>query len=419
MKLNWKRHTNPNILLDKISKIMTVKEDGSISFSGFEYFEIKATLYNMISFPNSLTSIENNSLVDRAITKAAKNNLTPETLIIELKALFQKELSKTPIKYHLLTSLSIKAPLPQKEIKIGQSKIRFINGNFPKKYNCRKEVFDRAKRRSTDFTLPPSEYMNVIISTESKSEHKATSQCLNDLDLLRAIWSMEMNSGMEFMGNKWSPINKIRLSNIQTLHKESGKNIDIDTYWFEPNYKHTKLLSISNKNLKIISKNSKWTIKQLSKCKYSDKLENALIRYVRALDESDQNVALLHIWGALESITAYETNNKDKLPKRCAYLFQDYEYHKQILENLRDYRNQSVHSGDRNEEAKSYCYQLQGYFREIIYFHLHRVEEFDTLEKANDFLDQPIEIMDIENSRKALQKKCDLLDKVKKFRTVK
>jgi hypothetical protein len=419
MKLNWKKNFKPKVVLEKISKIMTVNKDGSISFSGFEYLEIKATLYNMISFPDTLTSIQNNSLVDAAIIKAAKNDLTAETLMAELKSLFEKELSKTPKKYHLLTSLSIKAPLPQKEVTIGQSKIRFVNGDFPQKYDCRNEIFVQAKRKSIEFVSPPSEYMNVIVSTNAKSEHKATSQCLNDLDLLRAIWSLEINSGMELIGNKWSPINKIRLSNIQTLHKKSGENIDIDTYWFEPNYKHTKLVSINSKDLKIISKNSKWVIKQLSKCKYSDKLENALIRYVRALDESDQNVALLHIWGALESLTAYETNNKDKLPRRCAYLFNEYEYHKQILENLRDYRNQSVHSGDRNEEAKSYCYQLQGYFKMIMFFHLHRVEEFNTLEEANNFLDQPVTIIDIENSRKDFQAKCDLLDKVKKFRTVK
>jgi hypothetical protein len=417
MKLNWKKNFKPEIVLEKISNIMKTNQDGSISFSGFEYLEIKATLYNMISFPDTLTSIQNNRLVDIAITKVAKNDLTPKTLLEELKILFERELSKTPKQYHLLTSLSIKAPLPQKEINIGQSKIRFINGNFPKKYDCRNDIFDRAKRRSIDFVPPPSEYMNVIVSTSAKSEHKAASQCLNDLDLLRAIWSIDINSGIELIGNKWSPINKIRLGSIQTLHKESGENIDIDTYWFEPNYKHTNLVSINSKDLKIISKNSKWIIKRLSQCKYSDKLENALIRYVRALDESDQNVALLHIWGALESLTAYEINNKDKLPKRCAYLFKDYEYHKQILENLRDYRNQSVHSGDRNEEAKSYCYQLQGYFKSLILFHLHRVKEFNTLEKANEFLDQPIDIMDIENSRKALQEKCDLLDKVKKFRT--
>ena len=411
MKLKWKKRFKPEIILEKIDKIMTINADGSVSYSGFQYFELKATLYSMIEFPDYLTTLQNNGLVDKAITKAAKiKSLTPEKLIEELEGLFKVELKRKVKKYHLLTTISISNPFPFKKIQIGQSTIRFITGDFPKKYHSRKNLLEKAKRQNSKLEFSPENYSNIIISTEAKSEHKATSQCLNDLDLLRAVLSMFANSGIELMGDRWSPINKIRIGSIHTLHKESGKTIDMDTFWFDPNFTKASPFKLTSNNLKGFKKNVKWVLETLKKSKYSQKLENALLRYVRALDERDQNVALLHIWGALESITAYEENSKSNLPKRCAYLFSEYEYHKQVLEHLREYRNQSVHAGDQNEEAKSYCYQLQGYFIEIILFHLHRVKEFNTLAEANGFLDQPVDIEQLKHKR-------DLLNKAIKFRS--
>jgi len=410
MKVAWKKRFKPQVILDKISEIMNINEDGSISYSGFKYFELKATLYNMLTFPKHLTSIQNNGLVDRAITETVKSSsLTPNNLIKELQELFKKELNKKEKKYHLLSSISLVDPLPFKQINIGKSKIRFIASNYPKKYNDRKELIKKSRRRYSMLQIPHAGYTNIIITTKSKSEHQAASQCLDDIDLLRSLMSIFANSGMEIVGNEWSPINKIRLGELHTLHKASGKNINLDTFWFEPNFEYINPYRLDTKKNKTFIKNIKWVIKQLEKCKYSNKLESALLRYVRAFDERDQNIALLHIWGALESITAYEENSKDKLPKRCAYLFSEYEYHKQILEHLREYRNQSVHAGDKNDQVKSYCYQLQGYFIEIIFFHLHRVNQFNTLEEANSFLDQPVEI-------KQLKYKRDLLNSVIKFR---
>jgi hypothetical protein len=284
-----------------------------------------------------------------------------------------------------------------------------LSGDFSKKYHGRQNIAEHVNRQHSHLDLIPAQYTKIMISTKAKSEYSAANQCLNDLDLIRAIWSLLSNSGMELIGDEWSPINVIRLGGIHTLHKDSGKIIDSEMYWFEPNFQLAKAFQLPNKDIKLFKKNFTFSFNQLKKCKYSNSLENALVRYVRALDERDQNVALLHIWGALESIIAYEENSKSKLPIRCSFLFEEHEYHRQVLEHLREYRNQSVHSGDKHEQAKSYCYQLQFYFRQVIYFHLHNVDYFNTLEEANKFLDQPV---DIEH----LKQKRNLIEKAIKFR---
>jgi hypothetical protein len=94
--------------------------------------------------------------------------------------------------------------------------------------------------------------------------------------------------------------------------------------------------------------------------------------------------------------------NNDKLPKRCAILFKDREYHQQILEHLREYRNQNIHSGFQSNKAKTYCYQLQMYFREVIFFHMRSVEKLDTLDEAHMLLDLPADINELKKKQKLL-----------------
>lgn len=412
--MKWKKNQNlkPEIILKKLEELKQVNSDGSVSFSAFEYQNAMAALYSMVDFPKQFISLQNTNILKSAVSRAAKIGiLNKDTVLNELKELTKIELSKKENKYSVLTSISMGLPLPIKSIKIGESNIKFYAHVYPKKYSTRIETLEHVnKTRKEKITeLTPNQYTKIIISTKAKNELEAANKALNDFDLLRAIFCLFSNSGMELIGDQFSPINKIRLGEFHTVHNASGKNVNSSRYWFEPNYKIANIFRLQPNAVNNFEKNIKWCIKRLSECKYSEKLNNALLRYVRALDERDQNVALLQIWGALESLTAYEENNKGNLPRRCSFLYEDSEYHKQILEHLREYRNQSVHAGIRSEEVKNYCYQLQGYFFQLILFHLHRVNEFSTLAEANHFLDQPVNVED-------LKKKKELLEKAIKYR---
>lgn len=413
--MNWKKknqNLKPEVILRKLEELKQVGNDNSVSFSAFEYQNAMAALYSMIDFPKQFISLQNIGILRNAVSNAAKlSKIDKDTVLNELKQLAKNELSKKEVKFNILTSFSMGLPLPIKNIKIGGSNIKFYVNDYPKKYLSRIDTLAYVNKKKVNqiSELSPVQYTKIIITTKAKNELEAANKALNDFDLLRAIFSLFANSGMEIIGDQFSPINKIRLGEFHTIHNSSGKNINSSRYWFEPNYKQANIFKLQAKQVSRFEKNVKWCIEQLNKCKYSDKINNALLRYVRALDEKDQNVALLQIWGSLESLTAYEENSKGNLPKRCSFLYEDSEYHKQILEHLREYRNQSVHAGVRSEEVKHYCYQLQGYFYQLILFHLHRVNEFESLPEANHFLDQPVKIEEI-------KKKQELLEKVIKFR---
>ena len=108
-------------------------------------------------------------------------------------------------------------------------------------------------------------------------------------------------------------------------------------------------------------------------------------------------------------LTIPSGSNYDLLTRRCAFLFSEYEYHHQVLEQIREYRNSNVHTGEENDQAKSYCFLLQKYFRELVHFHLRQPEKFNSLDETNGFLDLP-------TSKSKLLDKKQLIERAIVFR---
>src|SRR5258706_13914367 len=104
---------------------------------------------------------------------------------------------------------------------------------------------------------------------------------------------------------------------------------------------------------------------------YKDVLHDALVRYVQALDESNQSSSLVKLVSALEilAVGRATTAEYDLVVKRAASIFVEDErdYHRQILEHLRESRNQLVHA-TTDEETKTRCFQLQFYFFSMLRF---------------------------------------------------
>lgn len=407
MPVKWKKNKNlkPGIILQKIDSIKTVKADNSVSYSGFEYYETLAIIQNMIEFPLNMRNLHQESIVSTAINNVAREKvLDAKSVINEINNVVKNELARREYKYHLLTTISLKSPYPSKNIIIEDCRIRLFETPYPAKYKGRNELIN-GNRKVIDGT--PHSYAKVIVSLKSKSERSAASKALRVLDIQRAIWCLFGNSTMEVWGDEWLPINKIHLGSAHTIHKENGK-LAIETFWYEPNF--VKVNAFIPKKIKIFKDNSKWALAQLNNSSYSTELKNSLLRYVRALDEKDQNVALIKLWGAIETLAAPSEANYDLITRRCSFLFTNRNYHKQVLEHLREYRNISIHAGDQSERVKSNCYQLQFYYYHLVMFHLKNADQFKSLEEANNFLDLPSDISTLKNRKR-------LIDKAIKFRT--
>lgn len=406
MNIKWKEKKNslkPEIILNKIDKSIQVNEDGSISVDAFEYQNNIAALYSMISFPEQSIPIHNITLLQDAVSNVAKKaQVNKENTLKELQKLSKIENSKREFNYNILTSISIKYELPKEGLKIGSSTIKFSKF-FPHEFASRSESLTHL---SSEKLIEQNNYTKVIIGIKAKTETEAFIKALNDLDLLRAIFSLFANDGMILIltRNPPKPINKIRLGQFHTIHNEMGKNISPSRFWYEPNFLETIIYSLNDDKKITFEKNVAYIISQLQKCNYQDKIKKALLRYVRAFDENNYNTALIEVWGSLELLTASNESNKDSLSRRCSFLFAETDYHKQILEHIREYRNQNIHEGLKNDEVKHYCYQAQSYLMQLILFHLAEVDKFNTLDEANKFLDLSTDINELNKQKELIEK---------------
>ncbi|MCV3265220.1 hypothetical protein OGZ01_32380 [Vibrio harveyi] len=108
--------------------------------------------------------------------------------------------------------------------------------------------------------------------------------------------------------------------------------------------------------------------------------------------------------GALECVAAPSESNCDSVTRRCAFLFEEHEYHKQILEHVREYRNRNVHAGEESKAAKNHGFQIQRYFKQLWLFHIHNVGNFDEILDANRFLDLPTSKVSLLDNQKIIKK---------------
>ena len=393
------KNLKPRVILSKIAEMQTINEDGSVSFSGFEYHEIMAVLHNMVDFSKCAHDIEQHSVVHTAVSNVAKlGDLTESLVIEEVNKQIRTNLNKREEKYFLLTSISIKKPYPFSRLEIDGCTIRILTFHYPKKYINRQNALRHLEH---DIEASPTSYAKVIVAVHSKSEKGAATKALNALDVARSVLCLFANSSMEIIGDPINPINNVRLGGAHTIHSKNGKAHEA-CCWFEPNFK--KANTFKPNNINTFKSNTKWFLKQLNKSNYSNILKSSLLRFVRALDEKDKNIALLRLWGALEELACPDGANYDLVIRRVSFLFLERDYHKQVLEHLREYRNSNVHAGDESDKAKSHCFQLQFFYYELILFHIKNATYFTSLEEANNFLDLPSNIKALENKKKLIEK---------------
>jgi hypothetical protein len=405
MAIKWKnsQRFKPEVVLHKIELNRTVGVTGGMSFSGFDWEEWLPALHSMLQFPQAASEIDASALMWKALTRV-RETLTPTNFLKAANAELSELLSTREEPYRMLTTISVqRGDIPATVSCLG-SHIRFLKGDFPKRYDDRKQLINTYAR---SIPTAPSSHTRVVVSLKAKSPAAAFNKAMRSLDLQRAIWCLFGNSRMEttYGATSLKPINVIRLGGHHTLHLENGKQAR-DGIWFEPGNIETEAFSFSKPA--DTRKNCRWALRLISVSPYKGQISSALIRFVRALDESDANTAFLRLWSAVESLTTPELADHDKLVRRCSFLFSDGVFHRQMLEHLREYRNNSIHAGEYSDNARPLCFQLQVYFRSLVWFHIRNANFFTSFIEATQYLDTPAD-------KAVINRQIDLARKALKF----
>ncbi|WP_163020838.1 hypothetical protein [Pseudomonas viridiflava] len=402
MKVKWKGNKNlkPQLLMDRMAKITSIMPDGRLSFSAFEKFQLDAVLLTMLEFHKEFSFSTMKMLFDSGVDYCARrSDFTKSTFLTGVNEAVVKHGARPEKTFVLVTSISSFDGFAKKNITLYSSNIRSWPKGMPKKYLAREQL------EWTHGEAPmPEGYCPITVTVKSKDSMDAAHAAIYDLDYVRGIHALFVNppSELTFDSGPQKPINKIMLGGMHTLHDSKGRLAKENIYWYERDYRIRRPIRFSNKTR--VAKNLEYVEQQINTHTNGSTIKDAIVRYVRAYDESDRNVTIQKAWAAIESIVCPHENNASAIVRRCSFMFADRPYYEQVLEHLREYRNRNVHSGYEVEDLDYHCYQLQQFFRQAVLFYLKNASVFSDLQEANQFLDLPSTITELKKLKSHVEK---------------
>lgn len=405
MNISWKQNYTPQLIIEKIEEAKNKDQNGKIEFDAITFNQAEVLLFSMLNFPTEFSEIDSREMVSAAIfATAEKGKITTKNFLKEIN-IEAKKMYDLPFKrFSLVTSISIfSIPVPRNII-LDKAQIIFERTLNPKFQKESEYLLSEAGLRI--FGDLPTDYMPVRIHVSARTIHNAANKALESIDFLRGIWNWSINR-QQYSRFSWGglpkPVNKIILGPIHTLHESNGKIAAERHWWYEPTYLGPiKNYSINREELERLYKSLEFVKSKIKNHKYPIPIKNAFIRYTRALDYRDWSVAFLKMWGIIELLTDATNKSNEIAVKRAAFLFSDREYTFQLLTQLREFRNSSVHYDKENSEIEAYLYQIKFYVENLIGYHLNN--NFDSLEEAAEFLDSPYQIEEIRKKIKKLQR---------------
>ena len=399
---------HPEEIIQKLNKITSVNPtDGQFSidygYPDYSYIGLVIVLANMLHLSNELSEIKKIDVLQQVIPLVRqKGDITITNLLGQISKLENQYINQPKLDFVLATYISADAWFNEPKLAnrhIYNATITFSH-ELPERFRASHyQIKDWAK--NIILRNFPDRYQAVRVKISARSVAEAAESALDRLDLLRAIWnfSVTRNSWLHprLSGGIRMPINALVLGPLHTIHKTNGeKATDITQWWYEPSYIAPITLFNVKKNGERMYKWEKWVRERLAKSVYRVELERILVRYVRALDDTNWQNTFLALWSILEHLTT-TTGNYEKTIKRTAFLYEDTDYHVEILNHLRRHRNDLVHEGNNTIFFETLSYQTKYYVDQLLEFHFANHFKFNSLSDAADFLDNTID----ENKLKA------------------
>lgn len=413
MSVKWNQNSDPALIISKIEGSRNINSDGRVRFEGWLFKEFEMLIYSLLIFPKNIPEIDARGMVSKAIFNCGeKGVITPQKMLMEVKKL-ERDYQSLPIKrYVLVTSISINQNVKLKRIYQDKNIISFDH-SLPQLYQSEVNSI-HTYASETILAKEPDNYMMVRVFVFARTIHNAANKALDILDFTRGIWNWFLNM-RQYTRTSWGkpiPVNKIILGPIHTLHKPRGLLAIDSTWWLEPSYLGAIAPFTPNEDqIKKMYQVIHGVGNKLETHSYSETINNAFIRYSRALDERNWSTAFLKLWGVLELLTDTVGAKYELTVRRTSYLFQEHTYYRQILENLRKFRNASVHFDVGSSETESYLYQIKYMVESLLGFHINNKFGFNSIQEAAEFLNFPYE-------EKALKRKVEMLNFALKYRGV-
>jgi hypothetical protein len=316
-------------------------------------------------------------------------------------------------RFVLVASLSIKS-FPTTKVLVRGRAITPLRSRKPR-YPLPTVLRSAMHRNTYAEHLRTTRYPLVRVETEGRTVFEAVGLALDNLSLLRAIWSFAATLGQE---SAWSwatkrhPIGIIHTGPIYTLHLPGGGAANEESFWYDPAYTvdqplfspEDRLHRNSDSGWPRIEKNRRWAMARIARLPYRADFEQLMLRYIAALDEPNPNDAFLQLWGILEKITNTVEMRYDETIRRASWVFAkaDRPSMKEVVESLRHHRNRYVHSGSAGEVTKEIPHRIKAIVDPHLVRLLNNTFQVASLQDYGEFLAYPTEVEKLEKMRRTV-----------------
>ncbi len=378
-------------ITNRLTAIRTLSPDGRPGFSSGEYSLLMSVMESAIDFNPAIPHADRPSLVREAVTGAAKESVLTAVSLQKFLASAERKYLRAPLKQFVLaTALGVRGYHGLKTLRINGVRISFAV-SLPRKYD-RGPIADRVDEVASHV---PADIVQVLARVSARTSHAAFYQAQSSVDLIRALWNLVLNYGKYSLimlpNAPAKPINAILPGSLHTLHLPDGVVVE-EIFWLELQVLKRDWIFIADDKWPDVQKRANKLLSRLRSIKYRAEMENALVRYVRALDEADPRSSFNRIWSVLEFVTD-SVGDYDRLIRRASFLSQDRERTlvRMLLQHLRDVRNAIVHEDDERPNIQTYLEQVKLVTERLIMFHLRNGKRFESRAAAVDYLDTPVD----------------------------
>ncbi|GAC28598.1 hypothetical protein [Brumicola pallidula] len=382
MKIKVKKEFNLSIVLAQVRASLPLNGEGNVTTEDLSiYPNIKDLLLNIFVFPPRTKHLNLEFAVSTALHKYLRSDDKSDNHFIEtLKATCLSELQKQEEEYTLLTSISLSHEnLRGFNVKLLDCQIQFHHHSPSHLTHRSKVLLEQGSQISKDEM--PSGYTIVTVLVRSRYCKEAMERALEALDVIRGLINLDVNASDLLFGNEWQPVNKVMYGKIHTLHDKTGVALSRPVY-FEPNFVNRVPINYSNDAL--LRKNVTYRLVKMKQIGFAENIVGAMIRFARALDEPDNNIAVIKLWATFETLLLVNGEDRSKISKMLSALHSNAEIEWLYLENIRLYRNTNVHSGLQDNSPIRYSYRLQNNFIVLINYYL--LIKHTSLKEANQDL---------------------------------
>ncbi len=317
-------------------------------------------------------------------TQALKTSVSAKQLESTLNRRLRAYLSKPELPYVLASSLATTPFIGQGILRSGRRTIT-ISRFLPKRFDRR--ILEEPHNKS--HVINDGGFPKIRLHIRARTPEAAFWNGIDYLDYFRGVWNFHLNRRivLQWGGEHDRPLNRVLPGPVQTVHHANGKAA-MDEIGYEPFFKKPMLGSSSGVKTATIRPVWASVSDAVRRSSYGSDIQMALVRYCRALDHRDPQLAFLKLWGVIELLTGTTEGHGDQAIKRTLALCPDPDLERYPLKLLRFHRNRSAHA-HTDSIGRENLTRLHGYAHTLLRFTLGRARFFSCLEEQGEFLGLP------------------------------